>query len=217
MLASEEPTVELTLVAPGSFVRALLRRMTAPRPPHSFTGQEPPANGKTGANGDKPANPQIVVESLPSGTLQGVPHLVGRFPLTPALALDQADSLPDEAAPDGPDVVAYVGVQAVGAELLHAILCVANGEGTGEPPDVDEEPPSAPRDEALLSPRELEVLELLIRCASNREIAAALSISMNTVKTHVRHIMSKLKTNNRARTALVGSKLLQENSSLILK
>ena len=217
MLAFEEPTVELTLVAPGSFIRALLRRMTAPGPPHSFTGLEPPAKGKKAANEDKSANPQTVVESLPSGTLQGVPHLVGRFPLTPALALNQADSLLDEAGPDGPDVVGYVGVQAVGAELLHAILCVANGEASGEPPDVVEEPPRAPRDEALLSQRELEVLELLARCASNREVAAALSISINTVKTHVRHIMSKLKTNNRARTALVGSKLLQENSSLILR
>jgi DNA-binding NarL/FixJ family response regulator len=44
----------------------------------------------------------------------------------------------------------------------------------------------------LLSPRELEVLELLARGFRNRDIARALVISDSTTKVHVRHILEKL-------------------------
>ena len=48
-----------------------------------------------------------------------------------------------------------------------------------------------------LSPREREVLELLTRGAVNKEIAAALAISDNTVKNHLKSIMGKLHVENR--------------------
>jgi DNA-binding NarL/FixJ family response regulator len=50
---------------------------------------------------------------------------------------------------------------------------------------------------AGLSPREREVLELLTRGAANKEIAAALEISENTVKNHLKSIMEKLHVENR--------------------
>jgi len=48
-----------------------------------------------------------------------------------------------------------------------------------------------------LSERELEVLHFLAAGCSNREIAARLYISMNTVKTHIKNINSKLNVHNR--------------------
>ena len=48
-----------------------------------------------------------------------------------------------------------------------------------------------------LTPRELEVLELLANGASNREIAERLVIAVNTVKIHVRRILDKLGLQNR--------------------
>ena len=59
--------------------------------------------------------------------------------------------------------------------------------------------PAAPVQMATagLSARELEVLNLLARSMSNREIAGDLFISENTVKNHVSNVLSKLEARTR--------------------
>jgi DNA-binding NarL/FixJ family response regulator len=52
-----------------------------------------------------------------------------------------------------------------------------------------------------LTPRELEVLGLVTRGLRNKEIAAALGISENTVKFHLRNIVDKLHAGSRAEVA----------------
>ncbi|MBW4656306.1 MAG: response regulator transcription factor [Kaiparowitsia implicata GSE-PSE-MK54-09C] len=59
-----------------------------------------------------------------------------------------------------------------------------------------------PNQSRRLSERELEVLRLLVDGCSNPEIAAALYLSPNTVKTHVKSIMNKFGVNDRVRTAV---------------
>jgi two-component system, NarL family, response regulator LiaR len=54
-----------------------------------------------------------------------------------------------------------------------------------------------------LSPRELEVLKLMVEGRSNPEIATVLYLSPNTVKTHVRGIMNKLAVDDRVQAAVV--------------
>jgi DNA-binding NarL/FixJ family response regulator len=58
-------------------------------------------------------------------------------------------------------------------------------------------PSGIPPDFADLSPRELEVLRLIANGRSNAEIAGALFLSEATVKTHVTHILTKLRLRDR--------------------
>ncbi|MDR2715660.1 MAG: response regulator transcription factor [Coriobacteriaceae bacterium] len=53
-----------------------------------------------------------------------------------------------------------------------------------------------------LTPRETEVLEFIVRGASNPEIASSLYISENTVKLHLRNILAKLHLQNRIQAAV---------------
>lgn len=55
--------------------------------------------------------------------------------------------------------------------------------------------------EQALTERELFVLRLVASGASNQEIAQKLSISVNTVKTHLKNILDKLQLENRTQAA----------------
>jgi DNA-binding NarL/FixJ family response regulator len=48
-----------------------------------------------------------------------------------------------------------------------------------------------------LTPREIDLLHLLARGASNLEISSTLYISVSTVKTHISSILRKLESTNR--------------------
>jgi DNA-binding NarL/FixJ family response regulator len=58
-----------------------------------------------------------------------------------------------------------------------------------------------PRTVEGLSPRETEVLGLVAKGSTNREIGETLHIAENTVKNHLRNILDKLHLNNRAQAA----------------
>jgi two-component system, NarL family, response regulator LiaR len=49
----------------------------------------------------------------------------------------------------------------------------------------------------MLSKREIEVLDLLARGLMNKEVGAAIDISMGTVRKHIQHIYEKLHVNTR--------------------
>lgn len=64
-------------------------------------------------------------------------------------------------------------------------------------------PTTTPATMGQLSPRELDVLKLVVEGYSNPEIANALYLSPNTVKTHIRGIMNKLAVDDRVQAAVV--------------
>ena len=64
-------------------------------------------------------------------------------------------------------------------------------------------PPAITAPIGQLSARELDVLKLIVEGYSNPEIANALYLSPNTIKTHIRGIMNKLAVDDRVQAAVV--------------
>jgi DNA-binding NarL/FixJ family response regulator len=99
-------------------------------------------------------------------------------------------------------------------DLIAAIHTIAAGEALLSPSVtrrvVDRMAPRLPvgatSSERLdeLTPRERDVLELIARGLSNREIADALVIEESTVKTHVKRILMKLDVRDRVHAVIVG-------------
>ena len=85
----------------------------------------------------------------------------------------------------------YVLKNAMNLELGSAIRRVAGGETIFDPPVGQ---PSALKGERSsgLTPRELEVLRMIVDGQSNKEIASALDLSVNTVAVHRANIMNAL-------------------------
>jgi DNA-binding NarL/FixJ family response regulator len=90
------------------------------------------------------------------------------------------------------------------AEVLDAITTVCKG---GAPMTSEiarkivmtfQSPPPSAAAAATLSPRELEILELLSRGKVSKEIADQLSISYHTVRVHLKHIYEKLHVRSHA-------------------
>jgi HD-GYP domain-containing protein (c-di-GMP phosphodiesterase class II) len=89
-------------------------------------------------------------------------------------------------------LVAEVAAGRLDREAVTAVLDVAGAEGR---------PARAARPRGITD-RELEVLRLLARGRSNKEIASALGISPRTAQHHVIHIYQKIERNSRAGAAL---------------
>lgn len=66
-----------------------------------------------------------------------------------------------------------------------------------------------------LTPRELEVLELLTKGLSNKDIAQTLIVAEKTVKTHVSSILSKLDLTDRTQAALFAAPLFQNKGQMV--
>src|SRR5277367_1463491 len=65
----------------------------------------------------------------------------------------------------------------------------------------------AKREELEITPREMEILELIAQGMSNREIAGKLFVSENTVKTHASRVFDKLGAKRRTQAVQLGKEL----------
>lgn len=90
----------------------------------------------------------------------------------------------------------YLLKNAMDLELVDAVKTVAAG-GTVIDPRLPVPPPAGEGPRAL-SPRELEVLQLIVNGKSNKDIAALLNLSANTIAVHRANIMDALDIHNTA-------------------
>lgn len=91
----------------------------------------------------------------------------------------------------------YVRKDADPEVLLAAIHAVASGR-TYLDPSVAPQVLAIAQAPGDLTDRELQVLRQLTLGQSNKEIAATLSVTEETVKTHVAHVLTKLQVDNRS-------------------
>ncbi len=66
--------------------------------------------------------------------------------------------------------------------------------------------------ETLLTPRELDVIRLMALGETNGGIARKLVVSEGTVKSHVKHILRKLRASNRAEAVSRYVRLTQQDA-----
>ena len=140
---------------------------------------------------------------------------------TPAVILTMSDSEADLANAIRAGVRGYLLKDMAPEDVVDAIRRVAAGELVVAPTMTIKmiemlrgEQPDEPKNSLkLLTDREREILQLLSRGESNKAIAQTLSISYDTVKQHVRHILTKLNLSSRVKAAVLFTVEQQAQSS----
>jgi two-component system response regulator NreC len=148
--------------------------------------------------------PRVLVLDLNMGgasSLDSIPQLRAEMPDTQIVVLTMQENPAFARAALQAGAMAYVLKDAADVELMNAVVSAAEGRkylnpGLGaklaaQPLEDDARPDS-------LSPREVEVLELIAFGHTNSEIAASLFLSVRTVESHRAHIQQKIGLTTRA-------------------
>lgn len=151
------------------------------------------------------ANPDVAVVDfhLPDGTgADAADRIRERSGSTAIVFLSADDTDEPLLAAIEAGVSSYLLKSSTGEEIVHSIRAAAAGEtlipaatiagALARRRETDREHASQAQLLATLTPREKEILELMIHGADNRAVAERLQISYATVRTHVRSILAKL-------------------------
>jgi NarL family two-component system response regulator LiaR len=149
--------------------------------------------------------PQVILQDLlmPGGMdgIEATRRILERAPSAKVIALTASM---DEARMMGAlraGALGYIRKDAEPETLLAAVRAVAQGR-TYIDPSVRRQILQAPASRDDLTPREVEVLRQLALGLANKEIAHALSISEETVKSHVGNVFGKLQVENRSQAVV---------------
>ena len=205
----------LIIVDDHPIVRDGLRSMLAAEPWLDVIGEA--AGGEQACQMVRQLHPDLVLMDIRMPDMDGLAatrQIKQEFPSASVVMLTIYDD-PDyllEAIAAG--AAGYVLKDVSRRELLDTLRTVADG-GSFLNPDLmaralqrlagqtkaRANPAETPIDR--LTPREAEVLDLIAKGLSNKEIAARLVVGLATVKTHVEHIIQKLHVSDRTKAAVL--------------
>ena len=187
-----DPKITVLLADDHSLVRRGFRRMLEDDEAISVVGEA--ANGDEAIAMTKSLHPAVVVMDVAMpGTngLTATKKIVADNPRVAVLMLSMhsEETLVRQALDNG--ARGYVLKNALDLDLAAAVKKVASGEIVLDPSVNKPASLKGERTHAL-TPRELEVLQLICSGLSNREIADKLDLSVNTVAVHRANIMNAL-------------------------
>lgn len=200
--------ITLVVVDDHPVVRDGLRGMFDSAPDFEVLGEA--SNGVEGVDLVVRLDPDVVLMDLRmpgGGGVAAIAELAGRGARSKVLVLTTYDTDSDTLPAIEAGATGYLLKDAPRDELFTAVRAAADGR-TVLSPAVASRLISRVRTPAAgsesLSVREREVLELVAKGTSNREIAAELFISEATVKTHLTHVFAKLGAKDRAAAVAIG-------------
>ncbi|MFF1404512.1 response regulator [Streptomyces sp. NPDC058294] len=204
-----DPTISLLIVDDHPVVRDGLRGMFDSAPGFAVLGEA--ANGVEAVVRAAALDPDVILMDLrmPGGSgVDAIRELARRGSRARVLVLTTYDTDSDTLPAIEAGATGYLLKDAPREELFTAVRAAAEGR-TVLSPAVASRLVHAVRTQRRpgaepLSGREREVLALVARGTSNREIARELFISEATVKTHLTHLYAKLGVNDRAAAVAVG-------------
>ena len=211
--------ITILLVDDQALFREGLRTLLSVQPDLEVVGEA--ANGEEALRLAAVLRPAVVLMDLQMPVLDGVAAtrtLRDLQPDTRVIVLTTFDD--DEYVFDGlrAGAVGYLLKDAPSEKLVEAIRAAARGESFLQPSVAAKviaeftrvTDRSLPRRQPLVEPlsaRELEILAVIAKGASNKEIAAVLFIAEGTVKNHVTNILAKLAVRDRTQAALKAKEL----------
>jgi DNA-binding NarL/FixJ family response regulator len=164
-------------------------------------------NGREAIQQFRTHRPDVTLMDLQMPEMNGLDSLIairGEFPDARVIVLTTyaGDVQAKRALQAG--ARAYLLKNSLHKELLDTIRAVHAGRKNLSP-EVSFELAEHAAEESL-SPLEVRVLRLIAEGNSNKEIAARLSATEDSVKGHVRNILAKLGANDRTHAAMIGVK-----------
>jgi DNA-binding NarL/FixJ family response regulator len=165
------------------------------------------SNGREGVQQFRTHQPDVTIMDLQMPEMNGIDAVIairGEFPHARIVVLStfSGDAQVLRALKAGAQ--GYLLKDSCHKELLVTIRAVHAGKKALSP-EVSHELADHATDDAL-TPAEINVLRLIAAGNANKEIAAHLSITEETVKSRVKNILSKLGANDRTQAAMIGLK-----------